>query len=78
MFGSVFLLDVIVISSLFEKTLNSVSLCLIALRLAGGGDDQSGGWRFYFKLYCFTDTENIAMDSVEFAFMFEQVGFYTT
>ncbi|XP_053507195.1 unconventional myosin-X [Ictalurus furcatus] len=41
-------------------------------KLAGGEDNQGGGWRFYFKLYCFTDTENIAMDSVEFAFMFEQ------
>ncbi|XP_076837392.1 unconventional myosin-X [Brachyhypopomus gauderio] len=41
-------------------------------KLMDGGEDQDGGWRFYFKLYCFTDTENIPVDSVEFAFMFEQ------
>ncbi|XP_072139827.1 unconventional myosin-X [Mobula birostris] len=29
-------------------------------------------WKFYFKLYCFLDTESIPKDSVEFAFMFEQ------
>ncbi|XP_010225627.1 PREDICTED: unconventional myosin-X [Tinamus guttatus] len=29
-------------------------------------------WKFYFKLYCFLDTENVPKDSVEFAFMFEQ------
>ncbi|XP_062843469.1 unconventional myosin-X [Trichomycterus rosablanca] len=41
-------------------------------RLANGKDDQAEEWRLYFKLYCFTDTENIPVDSVEFAFMFEQ------
>ncbi|XP_035383783.1 unconventional myosin-X isoform X2 [Electrophorus electricus] len=41
-------------------------------KLMDGGEDQDGGWRFYFKLYCFTDTESIPVDSVEFAFMFEQ------
>jgi myosin X len=30
-------------------------------------------WKFYFKLYCFLDTDNVPKDSVEFAFMFEQV-----
>lgn len=54
---------------LTHKTL----FAFFSLRLAGGEDNQGGGWKFYFKLYCFTDTENIAMDSVEFAFMFEQV-----
>ncbi|XP_027724702.1 unconventional myosin-X [Vombatus ursinus] len=29
-------------------------------------------WKFYFKLYCFLDTDNVPKDSVEFAFMFEQ------
>ncbi|XP_048364354.1 unconventional myosin-X isoform X2 [Sphaerodactylus townsendi] len=29
-------------------------------------------WKFYFKLYCFLDTEHVPKDSVEFAFMFEQ------
>ncbi|GCB67691.1 hypothetical protein scyTo_0015144, partial [Scyliorhinus torazame] len=33
-------------------------------------DDNS--WKFYFKLYCFLDTDNVPKDSVEFAFMFEQ------
>ncbi|CAL1579384.1 unnamed protein product [Knipowitschia caucasica] len=37
------------------------------------GSEQSGaGWKFYFKLYCFLDTDNVPKDSVEFAFMFEQ------
>ncbi|XP_074135201.1 unconventional myosin-X [Sminthopsis crassicaudata] len=26
-------------------------------------------WKFYFKLYCFLDTDNVPKDSVEFAFM---------
>ncbi|XP_006884858.1 PREDICTED: unconventional myosin-X-like [Elephantulus edwardii] len=30
-------------------------------------------WKFYFKLYCFLDTDNVPKDSVDFAFMFEQV-----
>uniref|UniRef100_A0A674C4K4 Myosin X n=1 Tax=Salmo trutta TaxID=8032 RepID=A0A674C4K4_SALTR len=30
------------------------------------------GWKFYFKLYCFLDTDNVPKDCVEFAFMFEQ------
>uniref|UniRef100_A0A8C7PEF0 Myosin X n=1 Tax=Oncorhynchus mykiss TaxID=8022 RepID=A0A8C7PEF0_ONCMY len=30
------------------------------------------GWKFYFKLYCFLDTDNVPRDCVEFAFMFEQ------
>ncbi|KAM5264416.1 unconventional myosin-X [Ctenodactylus gundi] len=34
-----------------------------------GGDQP---WKFYFKLYCFLDTDNVPKDSVEFAFMFEQ------
>ncbi|XP_056376909.1 unconventional myosin-X isoform X1 [Hyla sarda] len=29
-------------------------------------------WKFYFKLYCFLDTEHVPRDSVEYAFMFEQ------
>ncbi|XP_075170992.1 unconventional myosin-X [Anomaloglossus baeobatrachus] len=33
------------------------------------GDRQ---WKFYFKLYCFLDTEHVPRDSVEYAFMFEQ------
>ncbi|XP_049332772.1 unconventional myosin-X [Astyanax mexicanus] len=41
-------------------------------KLASEEEQSGGGWKFYFKLYCFTDTENIPVDSVEFAFMFEQ------
>uniref|UniRef100_A0A665U792 Myosin X n=1 Tax=Echeneis naucrates TaxID=173247 RepID=A0A665U792_ECHNA len=34
--------------------------------------EHNTGWKFYFKLYCFLDTDNVPKDSVEFAFMFEQ------
>jgi len=42
-------------------------------RLSAGQDLLATGWRFYFKLYCFLDTDSVPRDSVEFAFMFEQV-----
>lgn len=42
-------------------------------RLSASPDEGSTGWKFYFKLYCFLDTDNVPKDSVEFAFMFEQV-----
>lgn len=48
------------------------SLSLIR-RLSLSPDEHNTGWKFYFKLYCFLDTENVPKDSVEFAFMFEQV-----
>ncbi|CAB1446570.1 unnamed protein product [Pleuronectes platessa] len=35
-------------------------------------DEHNTGWKFYFKLYCFLDSDNVPRDSVEFAFMFEQ------
>ncbi|XP_056452163.1 unconventional myosin-X [Gadus chalcogrammus] len=41
-------------------------------KLSAGQDPQATGWRFYFKLYCFLDTDGVPRDSVEFAFMFEQ------
>ncbi|XP_075878359.1 unconventional myosin-X [Nelusetta ayraudi] len=41
-------------------------------KLSASTDQPSTGWRIYFKLYCFLDTENVPKDSVEFAFMFEQ------
>uniref|UniRef100_A0A8C5GV94 Myosin X n=1 Tax=Gouania willdenowi TaxID=441366 RepID=A0A8C5GV94_GOUWI len=41
-------------------------------KLSASADEQNTGWKFYFKLYCFVDTENVPKDSVEFAFMFEQ------
>lgn len=41
-------------------------------KLSTSPDQSSAGWKFYFKLYCFLDTDNVPKDSVEFAFMFEQ------
>ncbi|XP_072297879.1 unconventional myosin-X [Eucyclogobius newberryi] len=41
-------------------------------KLSTSADQSGAGWKFYFKLYCFLDTENVPKDSVEFAFMFEQ------
>ncbi|CAK6977026.1 unconventional myosin-X [Scomber scombrus] len=41
-------------------------------KLSASPDEQNTGWKFYFKLYCFLDTDNVPKDSVEFAFMFEQ------
>jgi len=43
-------------------------------RLSASPDEHSAGWKFYFKLYCFLDTERVPPDGVEFAFMFEQVS----
>ncbi|XP_066543583.1 unconventional myosin-X [Amia ocellicauda] len=41
-------------------------------KLSASQEEGSKGWKFYFKLYCFLDTDNVPRDSVEFAFMFEQ------
>ncbi|XP_045140998.1 unconventional myosin-X [Echinops telfairi] len=41
-------------------------------KLAATSDAGDAPWRFYFKLYCFLDTDHVPKDSVEFAFMFEQ------
>ncbi|XP_077209462.1 unconventional myosin-X isoform X2 [Paroedura picta] len=41
-------------------------------KLAADSEGGNMGWKFYFKLYCFLDTEHVPNDSVEFAFMFEQ------
>ncbi|KAF3698619.1 Unconventional myosin-X Unconventional myosin-10 [Channa argus] len=41
-------------------------------KLSASSDEHNTGWKFYFKLYCFLDTDNVPKDSVEFAFMFEQ------
>ncbi|XP_069476602.1 unconventional myosin-X [Ambystoma mexicanum] len=41
-------------------------------KLAVNSEAGTLQWKFYFKLYCFLDTENVPKDSVEFAFMFEQ------
>uniref|UniRef100_A0A665TUN8 Myosin X, like 1 n=1 Tax=Echeneis naucrates TaxID=173247 RepID=A0A665TUN8_ECHNA len=45
-------------------------------RLAGSEEEEEEGeWKLYFKLYCFLDVESMPKEGVEFAFMFEQVGF---
>ncbi|XP_055410749.1 unconventional myosin-X isoform X4 [Bubalus kerabau] len=41
-------------------------------KLAATSEVGEQPWKFYFKLYCFLDTDNVPKDSVEFAFMFEQ------
>uniref|UniRef100_A0A3Q2ZCP5 Myosin X n=1 Tax=Kryptolebias marmoratus TaxID=37003 RepID=A0A3Q2ZCP5_KRYMA len=41
-------------------------------RLSASPEETSTGWKLYFKLYCFLDTDSVPTDSVEFAFMFEQ------
>ncbi|KAF6720256.1 Unconventional myosin-X [Oryzias melastigma] len=41
-------------------------------KLSASPEENNSGWKFYFKLYCFLDTESVPKDSVEFAFMFEQ------
>ncbi|XP_051556331.1 unconventional myosin-X-like [Myxocyprinus asiaticus] len=35
-------------------------------------EQEGEGWKFYFKLFCFSEPENVSSESVEFAFMFEQ------
>lgn len=42
-------------------------------RLSASPDETNTAWKLYFKLYCFLDTDSVPKDSVEFAFMFEQV-----
>lgn len=49
------------------------SLLISVCRLAATSEVGDLPWKFYFKLYCFLDTDNVPKDSVEFAFMFEQV-----
>ena len=58
---------------MFLSLLFIMSLSLV-FRLSASADEHNTGWKFYFKLYCFLDTENVPKDSVEFAFMFEQVS----
>uniref|UniRef100_A0A8C2D314 Myosin X n=1 Tax=Cyprinus carpio TaxID=7962 RepID=A0A8C2D314_CYPCA len=40
-------------------------------KLANEGQEGES-WKFYFKLFCFSEPESVPADSVEFAFMFEQ------
>ncbi|XP_041847908.1 unconventional myosin-X [Melanotaenia boesemani] len=59
-----------------EKAIESRSVVADVLakfeRLSASPDESNTGWKFYFKLYCFLDTDNVPKDSMEFAFMFEQ------
>ncbi|XP_042320333.1 unconventional myosin-X [Sceloporus undulatus] len=41
-------------------------------KLGAASEGDQMAWKFYFKLYCFLDTDHVPKDSVEFAFMFEQ------
>ncbi|KAG8442508.1 hypothetical protein GDO86_011342 [Hymenochirus boettgeri] len=41
-------------------------------KLAVSSEAGDKPWKFYFKLYCFLDTEHVPKDSVEYVFMFEQ------
>ena len=54
---------------------HSAAALFSAYRLAesDSADEQESQWQLYFKLYCFLDMSSICSDSVEFAFMFEQV-----
>uniref|UniRef100_A0A3B3WS78 Myosin X n=1 Tax=Poecilia mexicana TaxID=48701 RepID=A0A3B3WS78_9TELE len=52
--------------ALFEH--NDASEKAIEMRTS----ESNTGWKLYFKLYCFLDTDGVPKDSVEFAFMFEQ------
>ncbi|KAI3375309.1 hypothetical protein L3Q82_021091 [Scortum barcoo] len=54
-----------------SRTVVAVTSFLVS-RLSASADEHNTGWKFYFKLYCFLDTDNVPKDSVEFAFMFEQ------
>ncbi len=53
---------------------NSLSLFL-SFRLTNK-EQEGESWKFYFKLFCFSEPESVPADSVEFAFMFEQVWFH--
>ena len=33
-------------------------------------------WRLFFKLFCFINPQNVPVDSIEAAFMYEQVCMY--
>ncbi|XP_060100292.1 unconventional myosin-X [Heteronotia binoei] len=59
-----------------EKAIESRTIVADVLakfeKLAAASEGGSMAWKFYFKLYCFLDTEHVPKDSVEFAFMFEQ------
>ncbi|TNN32870.1 Unconventional myosin-X [Liparis tanakae] len=63
-------------SAAAEKAIESRAVVADVLakfeKLSASPDEHSAGWKFYFKLYCFLDTERVPPDGVEFAFMFEQ------
>nr|XP_016848428.1 PREDICTED: unconventional myosin-X isoform X2 [Anolis carolinensis] len=59
-----------------EKAIESRTIVADVLakfeKLSAASEGDLTAWKFYFKLYCFLDTEHVPKDSVEFAFMFEQ------
>ncbi|XP_039094762.1 unconventional myosin-X isoform X2 [Hyaena hyaena] len=63
-------------NGIVEKAIESRTIVADVLakfeKLAATAEVGDQPWKFYFKLYCFLDTDNVPEDSVEFAFMFEQ------
>lgn len=59
-----------------EKAIESRSVVADVLakfeKLAVSAEPGDQPWKFFFKLYCFLDTEHVPKDSVEYVFMFEQ------
>ncbi|XP_077348143.1 unconventional myosin-X [Lithobates pipiens] len=59
-----------------EKAIESRSVVADVLakfeKLAVNAEPGDQPWKFFFKLYCFLDTEHVPKDSVEYVFMFEQ------
>ncbi|MEQ2174949.1 hypothetical protein GOODEAATRI_013023 [Goodea atripinnis] len=55
-----------------EKAIESRTVVADVLAKFENADEGNTGWKLYFKLYCFLDTDGVPKDSVEFAFMFEQ------
>ncbi|XP_040209468.1 unconventional myosin-X-like isoform X2 [Rana temporaria] len=59
-----------------EKAIESRSVVADVLakfeKLAVSAEPGDQPWKFFFKLYCFLDTERVPKDSVEYVFMFEQ------
>jgi len=57
-----------------EKCCDIIHSLSVFLSFRLADKEQEGeGWKFYFKLFCFSEPESVPADSVEFAFMFEQV-----
>ncbi|KAM5158485.1 unconventional myosin-X [Mantella aurantiaca] len=63
-------------NGLTDKAIESRSVVADVLakfeKLAVNAEPGDRPWKFFFKLYCFLDTEHVPKDSVEYVFMFEQ------